>query len=239
MKLSVGEGLVSHERLWRYMNLAKYVSLLANECIWLARADTFRDKHEGRFPDEMRRSIEMAYAGFSDDDPSPVQDAADFQDYLTKNTFLSCWHKNLDENMVMWEIYGHRNEAVAIQTTVELLQRSIDASKLHGNFMILDDVQYESPDQVKGVLPYERCFFLKRPHFQYEAEVRLGLDTYSRFSPTKNTPEGIELPVSLATFVQSVLVHPDSSTWFVEAVSNVTRKYGLTIEVKRGEHGNM
>ena len=50
--------------------------------------------------------MEKAYETFPADDPSPVKDAEDFQDYLLKNTFLSCWHKNIDENMAMWEIYG-------------------------------------------------------------------------------------------------------------------------------------
>lgn len=104
--LQIDESLDEALRLWRYMDLAKLVSLLDTKAIWLARADTFRDKHEGRFPDEMRALMEKAYETFPADDPSPVKDAEDFQDYLLKNTFLSCWHKNIDENMAMWEIYG-------------------------------------------------------------------------------------------------------------------------------------
>jgi len=88
------------------MDLAKLISLLETKAIWLARADTFKDRHEGRFPDEMRMLAEKACGSFSKDDPSPVQDADDFQDYLLKNTFVNCWHENIDENMVMWEIYG-------------------------------------------------------------------------------------------------------------------------------------
>ena len=34
------------------MDLAKLISLLEKKAIWLARADTFMDRHEGRFPDE-------------------------------------------------------------------------------------------------------------------------------------------------------------------------------------------
>ncbi len=109
------------------MNLAKFISLLDKQSLWLARADTVRDKHEGRFPDEMRKATEKAYEAFPADDPSPVKDAADFQDYLVKNTFLSCWHKNLDENMIMWEIYGRNDEAVAVQTSVAALRDNIRA----------------------------------------------------------------------------------------------------------------
>ena len=238
MYLNIGKDLKPEERLWRYMSLAKYISLLEKQSLWLARADTFRDKHEGRFPDEMRKSMEKAYEAFADNDPK-IKDAADFQDHLVKNTYLSCWHKNLDENVVMWEIYGQRNDAVAIQTTVGALRDHIDYSGLSGNFLTLDNILYQIYDQIEGVLRYERCFFLKRPHFKFEDEVRLSLDTYSIDKPIKNTPKGYTLPIRLNNLLHGVLVHPDSSDWFLKAVSSVTGKYGLKVEVCRGSHGNL
>lgn len=234
----IGEGLDPDQKIWRYMSLAKFVSMLAQKSIWLARADTFCDKREGRFPDEMLEIIEKAYEGFPEDDPSPVKDAADFQDYLVKNTFISCWHGNLDENMVMWEIYGQRENAVALQTTVGRLWNSIDCSRLPGNFLILDKVEYARADQIPGVLRYERCFFIKRPHFQFEKEVRISLDTYDRGNPTKATPDGYAVPTKISLLAEDVLVHPDSSDWFLDAVISVTKKYGLDIEVRRGSYGN-
>ena len=238
MHLDIREKLKPDEKLWRYMSLAKFVSLLDQASLWLARADTFRDKHEGRFPDEMRKTIEKAYESFPDDDLSPVEDAADFQDYLVKNTFMSCWHKNLDENFVMWEIYGQREDAVAVQTSVGALRDNIDFSGLPGNFLTLDNVAYESYDQVEGVLRYERCFFLKRPHFSFEEEVRLSLDTYSRYKPTKDTPNGHTLPVKLDELIEGVLVHPDSPSWFLDAVKSLTKRYNLEVEVRPGSHGH-
>jgi len=130
VQLEIGRDLDPSEKLWRYMSLAKFVNLLDKQSLWLARADTVRDKHEGRFPDEMRKATENAYKGFPADDPSPVKDAADFQDYLVKNTFMSCWQKNLDENMIMWEIYGRNDDAVVVQTSVASLRDNIDYSTL-------------------------------------------------------------------------------------------------------------
>ena len=104
--------------------------------------------------------------------------------------------------------------------------------------MILDNVRYIRSDQVKDILDYERCFFLKRPHFKFEEEVRLSLDTYFPPSPTKNTPSGYELPVALKKLIEGVLVHPDSSFWFRETVESLTKKYGFGVEVRPGSHGN-
>lgn len=194
--LVVGENLKDDQILWRYMDLAKFLSLLKQNAIWLARVDTFRDKHEGRFPNEMKNIIEKAYTEFGDDDLSPVRDADDFQDYLVKNTFVSCWHENSSENMVMWEIYGRDNNAVAIQTTVKNIKNNINTSGLIGHSLNLKDINYKNADEVQGVLRYEDCFFIKRRHFSFEQEVRISLDTYLRHNPTKKTPYGHKLPIN-------------------------------------------
>lgn len=220
------------------MDFAKFVSMLEKKSIWLAKADTFGDKHEGRFPDEMREYIEKAYEGFDDDDKSPVKDASDFQDYLLKNTFISCWHHNLKENMVMWEIYCKDKNAVAIQTTVKDLASNIDSSKLSGHSLIMKNVEYKNADEIAGELLYEDCFFRKRRHFAFEKEVRINLDTYSRMTPTKDTPYGYELPVIPNGMIKKVLVHPDSSQWFCDAVDSITSKYELHAPVEKGVYGN-
>ena len=224
--------------LWRYMDIAKFISMLEQEAIWLARADTFGDKHEGRFPNEMRDYTIKVYEGFEDKTNSPVKDAEDFQDYLVKNTFISCWHHNLEENMVMWEIYGKDKNAIAIQTTVEGIRDNIDSSSLSGHALIFKDVIYKNADEISGVLLYEDCFFRKRRHFSFEREVRISLDTYSHENPTKNNPYGYKLPVFLSGMIDKVLVHPDSSGWFLDAVNSVTSKYELHAPVEKGLCGN-
>jgi len=233
------EDLDDEVILWRYMDLPKFVSMLEKEAIWLARADTFGDKHEGRFPDEMREYIEKAYESFGVDDKSPVNDASDFQDYLVKNTFISCWHHNLEENMVMWEIYGKDKNAVAVQTTVEAIANYVDTSGMSGHSLIMKNVEYKNADEIAGILAYEDSFFRKRKHFSFEKEVRISFDTYSQINPSKDTPYGHKLPVQfMSGMIHKVLVHPDSSDWFYDAVDSITTKYGLHASVERGMYGN-
>ena len=225
--------------LWRYMDLAKFVSMLEKKAIWLARADTFGDKHEGRFPDEMLEYINKAYETFDDNDNSPIKDASDFQDYLVKNTFISCWHQNLEENMVMWEIYCQDKNAVAIQTTVDNIIQHINSSNLTGHSLIMKNVEYKNADEIPGVLSYEDCFFRKRRHFSFEKEVRISFDTYSRVKPKKDTPYGYELPVFLNDMIQKVVIHPDSPKWFQEVINSIIIKYDLHVSVENGVFGNM
>jgi len=236
--LEVDDELEDSQKLWRYMDLSKFISLIEKNALWLARADTFRDKHEGRFPDDMRQTIEQAYKDFDPKDNSPVTDADDFQDYLRKNTFISCWHKNFDENMVMWEIYGRENNALAVQSTVELMKENLDSSKLRGHSLILKNVIYVRPDEIQGVLPYEECFFVKRPHFSFEKEVRISLDTYSRDNPSKKTPVGYHLPISANGLIEKILIHPDCQDWFADVVNSITKQYQIHAPVERGLCGN-
>ena len=240
MYSEIGDELNDNQKLWRYMDLSKFISLIEKESLWLARADTFRDKHEGRFPDEMRTIIKKAYDGFNDDSNSVVKDADDFQDYLRKNTFISCWHKNFDENMIMWEIYGKDTNAIAIQTTVKKILVPIDKLETTPYFMhslMLKNVIYKRADEIKGALPYEECFFIKRPHFDFEKEVRISLDTYCRINPTKNTPLGHYLPVVINELIEKILIHPDSPDWFMGVIKSVIEKYDLHAQVERGLYG--
>ncbi len=235
--LKTEDNLDNNEILWRYIDLPKFVSMLEEKALWLARADSFKDRHEGRFPDEMRQLIEKAYEGFEIDNESPVEDADDFQDYLLKNTFINCWHKNFDENMVMWEVYGEVNNAVAIQTNVGKIKASIDITNISGFSLMLKNVIYKRADEITGVLLYEDCFFRKRPHFSFEQEVRISLDTYSRLSPSKKTPNGYKLPININGLIRKILVHPDSEDWFINAVISLKKKYNVNAPVSRGLYG--
>jgi hypothetical protein len=238
VQLEVDANLNDEFILWRYMDLAKLISMLEAKAIWLARVDTLEDRHEGRFPETMRMMIEEAYRGFPKDEHCPVKSADDFQDFLVKNTFVSCWHKSIDENMVMWKVYGRETNAVAVQTTVRRFKNSVDSSELNGHSLLLKPIVYGKSENVRGELRYEECFFRKRPHFSFEQEVRISLDTYSHESPTKNTPLGFHLPAATGDFIESIYVHPDCDDWFVGVVNSITKKYAVVAKVKRGSYGN-
>ena len=238
LKLKVEESLSIDTKLWRYMDLAKFVSLLDKKTLWLARSDTFRDQSEGRFPSEMRAAIEKAYESFDSEGDSPIKTADDFQVYLCRNAYISCWHKNVDENMVMWELYGRDCNSVAVQTTVEKLEDNICSIDSDGLEFHLKNVQYSRAEDVKGKLNYSAPFFIKRPHYSFEKEARILLSTYSSISPKKETPRGFEVKLDVSNSIEKILVHPDSDEWFIEVVKSISKKYGISATVERGLCGN-
>jgi hypothetical protein len=239
----IQKNLVDDEILWKYMDLPKYLSLLSSSSIWLARPDTFKDKREGVFHHEMKKELEGFYNEMSKrpDFPNdlPVKNVNEFQEYLSRNTFISCWHKSLNENMVMWEIYGETENSVSIKTTALKLKDSfcIEAVYKDALEVALDEVVYENSD----VLPYEKNyrqpFFLKREHFAFEKEVRLYFRSRKHHS-ISDAQYGYKIQVNLNALIDEIYVHPDADDWFVKAVQDLTNRYGINKQVQKGQFGN-
>jgi len=229
--------------LWKYLDISKFISLLSKESLWLARVDTFKDKHEGIFPLEMKQILDKIYKDFEKEDKTKdgsIQNTSDFQHHLIKNAYINCWHQNLDENMVMWEIYGKTENSIAIRSTVGDLTDSVSRNDLkeYRSNIAFEPVIYEKLENIPGKLTYQSPFFIKRPHFKFEREVRLFLSTYSTSNPIVDTPIGIEISVNLETLIKDIYVHPDASNWFFEAVQSLIDKFEISVQVKRGLYGN-
>lgn len=229
--------------IWKYLDISKFISLISKKSLWLARVDTFKDEHEGVFPIEMKQTLNKIYEEFEKNGKTkdgPIKNTSDFQQYLIKNAYINCWHLNLDENMVMWEIYGKTENSIAIRTTVKDLKDSLskkDLKKFKHN-IAFEPVIYEKPDNVPGRLTYQSPFFIKRPHFHFEKEVRLFLSTYSTKRPTIDTLVGHEISINLKTIIKDIYIHPDATDWFFEAVQALVDKFELSISVKKGLYGN-
>jgi len=58
----ITENMDEETVLWKYMDLSKFLSLLSQKSLWLARADTFKEQHEGKFHLEMEQTLNQFYA---------------------------------------------------------------------------------------------------------------------------------------------------------------------------------
>lgn len=239
----IQKTLLDEEVLWRYMDLPKYLSLLSSTSIWLARSDTFKDKREGIFHPAMKKDLEKFYNQMSQSpdfhEDLPIKNVSEFQEYLSCNTYISCWHKSLKENMVMWEIYGETENSVAIKTTALKLKDSfcVDTVYKEALEVALDEVSYMNSENLASEKNYRQPFFLKREHFAFEKEVRLYFR--SRISHSvSDAPYGYKIQVDLDKLIDEIYVHPDADDWFFEAVKDLTKKYGIQKKVSKGQCGN-
>lgn len=228
--------------LWRYMDLSKFLSLLESKSLWLARSDTFEDKKEGIFHDAMREEIKKIYAKLDKEEELPndaeIRNENDFQKYLIDNTYLSCWHENSDENMVMWELYGKSENSIAIKTTAKKLADSLDIEVTKVVIpLVLDKVKYVEHSSEASEKSYNQPFFIKRPHYSFENEARLYMLAKDR-AIGGNTPMEYTLPLKLDVLIDEIYVHPDSEELFYLEVKDLVKKYKIEAIVQRGKYGN-
>ena len=171
MKLPHDDALV-----WRYMDVAKLLSLLDSQSLFFPSLPHLDDPFEGYLPlptlEEYRehKIYEEAYA---DVKPEDVNDLYELDKSSAKESrhqiFVNCWHANEHESAAMWSLYLSQAEGVAVQSTVGRLKACFDATDktiLIGNIEYIDYAETGVPNNV-----FCRAI-LKRKSFEHEREIR-------------------------------------------------------------------
>jgi hypothetical protein len=232
-------------KIWRYMDLAKFVSLLLNRALHFARADKLGDPFEGsitRVQYEMRDHIIanrhsdprlVAWRSMSND---ALQKLFSMQSELNRkfpsHCFINCWHMNEHESAAMWRLYSQADEAVCIQSTFNRLAGALPSYVQAGEVSYFD---YET-----GVLPIGNifnAFLCKRASFSHEREIRamvLTAPPESNLSPPfpcRKVGDGLQIEIDLVQLVEAIYVSPASKAWFKEIVEQLVAGKGLTMPV--------
>ena len=235
--------------VWRYMNFAKFVSLLHRQALFFSRADLLGDAFEGSLstPTQMARQAWLATA--SPLDAKAVALMGQFTKWVREWTFVSCWHMNEHESAAMWKLYSHSNEAVAIQSTYATLVDCLpDKRSTYAGVVKYADYESEfipSDDSFSPVMH-------KRRSFEHERELRIVWqdlpirehapprprpreDIASGFIPVgeANREAGRYVPVDMQKLIRRVLVAPTSPPWFHEVVQSVARRFDLATDVSQ------
>jgi hypothetical protein len=158
--------------IWRYMDVAKYVTLLARG-LFFARPSKFGDAWEGAWGVPDVRSFRENHA-----DADLVTISAQWKSrYNSKSASLdgygvSCWHRSEHESAALWSLYMPRGFGVAIRSTVEHVLASLKNSGRTVEPREVQYVDYENErlgDDPRDLLSY------KRRSFAHESELRFVL----------------------------------------------------------------
>ena len=180
-------------RIWRYMDLPKYLHLLHYKQLFFVRADKLEDRFEGSWPVLDKEKNIKYWRSFKSADPplgaEQVEKLIREDEILNKNrqkdTFISCWHVNEYESLAMWKVYGESNKSIAIQSTFERLENTINRRASIG---LVEYIDYNSDslfaNKKFGACPYN----FKRNSFKYENEIRC---IYQRVRPGVQDPNMI------------------------------------------------
>lgn len=230
-------------KLWRFMDLGKFLSLIQSNSLYFARADMFDDPFEGAKGVKSNQAYwEAWYAGCfwaiieqtkemdgkSNHKDDSLESAKRLVRELTENesrsrqmTYINCWHENDFESEAMWNLYTNNlDEGIVIQTTYERIYEAIDKDPT----IAIGKVKYiDYANQYAGL--GINAFFYKRKSFEHEKEVRLILTKYS--CSDKKTPLGIEKHVDLDRLIEKIYVSPTCKPWYYKVISDVLEKYNI------------
>lgn len=147
--------------IWRYMDLPRFVSMLANHKMWFAKASTFKDDpYEGYSkvkcfevaaddaPISLERFTALLREKFS-------QISAEYCRNAGEHLYVNSWCLGLTESMAMWEIYGARGCGIAVKSSWSRYEEAakFDVDRSHVHF---GPVQYH--ESIESTAEIERDF---------------------------------------------------------------------------------
>lgn len=232
--------------LWRYMDFAKFVSMLEHRSIFFARGDLLGDPFEGATGISERRaeweSANLTYFRSAvrsvpneGEKYTPeyveeqalylLKDLSKITEMEPKTHFVSCWHANANESEALWRLYAPPPmTGVAIETNYGRLLSILNQERR----IAIGKVQYiDFSKQFAGL--YDRMFW-KRRSLSHEAEVRAVItDDEAGLISGKN------VPVELEKFLLRVVPSPFAAGWFTDLMVTILKKYGLDVPLSRSE----
>ncbi len=220
-------------KIWRYMNLAKFISLLSTESLYFCNSTCFDDKHEGSYT---KVNLEMQ------DDINHIAPIDDYTNKIRKqneiyrhNVHINCWHLSQYESDGMWRNYLKGELGIAVRSTYFRLTKSLDQAS---QMVFVGKLNYI--DYKHDFIPYDQGlwapFLSKRQNFEYEKELRaMYLLGYNLPESYGNKRYGDLVKVDIRELVEAIVVCPSAQNWFVDVVKSVIEKYGCDFKVELSE----
>ncbi len=209
--------------VWKYLDLSKFLDLLLSQKLFMSRSDKFEDQYEGTFSEPTFEEIKK----LSENNP-------EFLDYYKskrEKVVISSWHINEYESFAMWQIFTQNSEGLAIQSTVNRLQKSLELETHFKQY--IGEVNYI--DYKKEHIPFDDSFFpflFKRKSFQYEREVRIISDLSDKNIIIN---EGMKIDVDIKQLIEKIYIHPKSENWYKKLVIELVSKLGFDFEIEKSD----
>lgn len=166
--------------LWRYMDISRFLALVASTSLHFNRADSFRDQAEGsttahnralraqHFNAAANEAVARGASMLFGKNHVPLPpftidvDALDVDaifERARRATFVSCWAMRQHQSTVLWESYATMAAGVAIQTTGGRLATAMD--RMFPDHVVVADVTHECQTHLGPVryLDYQTAQF--------------------------------------------------------------------------------
>jgi hypothetical protein len=155
--------------IWRYMDLPKFVAMLASSSLWFAKAAQFEDGYEGfcqvtpremPLDDPFAKCITRTTADGETSRISVTQALVDvskmsaaYFENAREHLYVNSWCV-ADESMAMWEIYGAGGRGVAVRSSVGQYRRAAKFNVREEQYAF-DSVKYDDDPQSNPALKFD------------------------------------------------------------------------------------
>jgi hypothetical protein len=170
-------------KIWQYMELAEFVSMLHRKALFFVKANKLRDPYEGIMPQFNNSIRSPGYSKENQQSHSQEQSSRYIQKLpqITIQQFqlyrelvlINPWHYNEYESAAMWNLYSHENAGIAIQSTTRKLSKCFNDNKEDtiwiGKVQYLDFPKDWTTEWNNNLF---QAFVTKRKSFEYENEIR-------------------------------------------------------------------
>ena len=171
-------------KIWQYMELAEFVSMLNRKALFFVKASKLRDPYEGIIPqysnmirskrenEEQKQYFQSVYESNNGLNRKMAQTMGEQFQMYRQLVLINPWHYNEYESAAMWSLYSHENAGIAIQSTTRRLSECFKDNN-EDNIWI-GKVQYLdfSVDWMNEWKNLFQAFVTKRKSFEYEKEIR-------------------------------------------------------------------
>lgn len=217
-------------KVWRYLDLAGFVSLLSSRSLFFRRADKFRDRLEGSFSRANLRMRPEVYQAWEEEHRQIAftQMAAAAQ-RVRSHVYINCWHMSERESAGMWDAYAGSNLGIAIQSTYSRLIGTLEENETGIYAGVVNYIDYEQDWMPEGNLFYP--FVYKDLSFQHERELRCLIPPADmRGQPPYEVGWNVE--VDMQRLIENVVIAPYAQPWFTDVVESLIEKYDVNIPVR-------
>lgn len=220
----------------RYVDFAKFVSLLDRRALFLSRADRLGDRFEGSVT---ARNLQLRPQVYGPEYKDILPQIIAGRRQALMYTFVNCWTLAPDESVAMWRLYVGDSPGVAVESTFSRLGSSLRGDQaVHVGLVKYVDWSTHWISEENMFEP----FVHKRMGFAYEREVRLATlkvstraDDPSQADFGAPGPPGIYVPVDLDELVVAIRLPPESASWLVDLTRSVMDRYGLDRPVRQSD----
>ena len=228
-----------NEKIWRYMDFTKYVSLLSKQALFFCRVDKLGDQNEMTLPIPNKNKNVEFYNKNKETIDKKFNGALTLElwnkvfDFTKHSIIINSWSRSIYESAALWHIYTGNNHGIAIQTTFKRLCDSFQNTPENINIGIVNYKDYK-----KDLISNETIYGLvshKLKSYSFENELRAIITNQVDKNNMPLHRIGKYVNVDLNILIESIYISPNTPEWLYELVVAIRDKFSFDFPIKKSE----